>query len=146
MAAVKKIVLIEHTANRMFSLVDAVEDYPRFLPWCGGTELLERTAVVTRARIHINYHGITSHFTTANEKQAPHSMFIRLVDGPFHSLDGKWLFTPLGDAACKVEFNMHYEFSSRLIEKAVGPVFSHIANSFVDAFVKRANSTPASGK
>jgi len=65
-------------------------------------------------------------------------MHIRLTDGPFTHLDGSWDFTPLGDAACKVEFNLHYEFSSRLIEKAVGPVFSHIANTFVDSFVKRA--------
>lgn len=65
-------------------------------------------------------------------------MLIRLTDGPFTHLDGSWTFTPLGDSACKVEFNLHYEFSSRLIEKAVGPVFNHIANTFVDSFVKRA--------
>ncbi|MBM5558786.1 SRPBCC family protein, partial [Klebsiella quasipneumoniae] len=66
-------------------------------------------------------------------------MTIRLVEGPFNRLDGTWLFTPLGDAACKIEFNLQYEFSSRLIEKVGGPVFSHIANSFVDAFVNQAD-------
>lgn len=65
-------------------------------------------------------------------------MLIKLVDGPFTQLDGDWTFTPLGDSACKVDFRLHYEFSSKLIEKVVGPVFSHIANTFVDSFVKRA--------
>ena len=135
MAEVRKTVLIERSAEQMFRLVDDVEHYPQFLPWCGGSQLIERTDVLTRARIDINYHGVKAHFVTANDKVFPRSMTIRLVEGPFNRLDGTWLFTPLGEAACKVEFNLHYEFSSRLIEK----VFSHIANTFVDAFVKQAD-------
>jgi ribosome-associated toxin RatA of RatAB toxin-antitoxin module len=138
MAEVKKIVLIEFTPAQIFELVDRVEDYPRFLPWCGGTELLARTDQVTAARLHINYHGIKAHFSTENEKDAPRKMVIRLKDGPFRQLDGLWQFTPLGETACKVEFHMRYEFASKLLEKAVGPVFNHIANTFVDSFVRRA--------
>ena len=138
MAEVKKIVLVERTPAQMFALVDGVEDYPKFLPWCGGTEVLERTDEMTVATLHINYHGIRSHFTTANTKAAPRQMKIALRDGPFRQLEGEWLFHPLGDVACKIEFRLHYEFSNGLLEKLVGPVFSHIANTFVDAFVKRA--------
>lgn len=138
MAAVKKLVLIEHSAERMFDLVDRVEDYPQFLPWCGGTELLERTDSKTVARLHISYHGIKAHFATANDKVHPRSMHIHLMEGPFKKLEGSWLFTPLGASASKVEFNLSYEFSARLLEKVLGPVFHHIANTFVDSFVKRA--------
>ncbi|WP_439536518.1 type II toxin-antitoxin system RatA family toxin [Methyloversatilis sp.] len=139
MAEVRKTVLIERSAEQMFRLVDGVEHYPEFLPWCGGSEVIERTDTLTRARIDINYHGVKAHFATANAKVFPHSMTIRLVEGPFKSLDGTWAFTQLGDVACKIEFNLRYEFSSRLIEKVVGPVFSHIANTFVEAFVKQAD-------
>lgn len=139
MAEVRKTVLIERSAEQMFRLVDGVEHYPEFLPWCGGSEVIERTDTLTRARIDINYHGVKAHFATANAKAFPHSMTIRLVEGPFKSLDGTWAFTQLGDMACKIEFNLRYEFSSRLIEKVVGPVFSHIANTFVEAFVKQAD-------
>lgn len=138
MATVKKVVLIEFTPQQMFELVDQVEDYPQFLPWCGGTELLARNGQITAARLHINYHGIKAHFSTENEKQPPLRMDIRLKDGPFRQLDGMWRFTPLGEMACKVEFELHYEFASKLLEKVVGPVFSHIANTFVESFVKRA--------
>lgn len=138
MAVVEKSVLIERTATQMFELVDRVEDYPQFLPWCGGTELLERTDSKTAARIHINYHGLKAHFATENAKEPPRLMHIRLREGPFRSMDGGWRFTPLGDTACKVEFRLQYEFSSRILEKALGPVFHHIANTFVESFVKRA--------
>ncbi len=138
MAVVEKSVLIERSAAQMFDLVDRVEDYPKFLPWCGGTQLFERTSSKTAARIDIRYHGLKAHFSTENAKDYPRSMTIALTDGPFRHMDGGWRFTPLGDAACKVEFRLHYEFSSRLLEKALGPVFNHIANTFVESFVKRA--------
>jgi ribosome-associated toxin RatA of RatAB toxin-antitoxin module len=139
MAVVEKSVLIERTAAQMFELVDRVEDYPKFLPWCGGTELLERTDSVTAARIHINYHGIKAHFATANAKEPPRTMKIRLTEGPFRQMDGDWKFTPLGDNACKIEFRLHYEFANKLLEKVVGPVFHRIADTFVESFVNRAS-------
>lgn len=138
MAIVEKSVLIERSAMQMFDLVDGVEDYPKFLPWCGATELLERSESITSAKIYINYHGLKVHFSTENAKEYPHTMTIQLREGPFKHLDGLWRFTPLGDAACKVEFRLHYEFSSRLLEKALGPVFTHIASTLIESFVKRA--------
>lgn len=140
MALVEKSVLIERTPVQMFDLVDRVEDYAAFLPWCGGAELHERTATHTAATIRINYHGIKSHFSTENAKEAPHLMTIRLTDGPFAHMDGHWRFTPLGETACKVEFRLHYEFSNKVLEKVLGPMFNHIATTFVESFVKRAQT------
>jgi ribosome-associated toxin RatA of RatAB toxin-antitoxin module len=139
MALVEKTVLIEQSAERMFELVDRCEDYPAFLPWCSTTEVKFRDAVKTVATLHINFHAVKSCFTTENTKEFPTLMKIRLVDGPFRRLEGSWRFKVLAENACKIEFQLHYEFSSKLFEKVIGPVFSHIANSFVDAFVQRAN-------
>ena len=140
MNKVEKTVLVMHSAEKMFGLVDAVEDYPKFLPWCGGTALLARDAINTKATIHINYHGIKQSFTTLNTKQMPKSMLISLVDGPFKQLNGEWQFVPLQANACKIIFKLNYEFANSMLEKIIAPVFSHIANTFVDSFVKRADS------
>jgi ribosome-associated toxin RatA of RatAB toxin-antitoxin module len=138
MAVVEKSVLVHHTPDQMFRLVDAVEQYPQFLPWCGGTEVISRDENITRAKIHIDYHHIKQDFTTENVKDVPHAMKITLVEGPFKNLDGVWRFIPLGEQACKVEFTLHYEFSSRLLDALFSRVFHYIADTFVDAFVKRA--------
>ena len=135
---VKKSVLIEHSSQQMFDLVDRVEDYPQFLPWCSLTRCIFRDDTRTIATLHINYRSVKSHFTTENNKESPFSMKITLVDGPFRRLDGVWHFKPLAAHACKIEFQLSYEFSSKMFEKVIGPVFSQIANTFVDAFVKRA--------
>lgn len=145
MALVEKSVLIERSARQMFELVDRCEDYPQFLPWCSRTELKFRDETKTVATLHINYHSVKSHFTTENDKQVPEWMTIRLVDGPFRRLEGTWRFLALAENACKIEFKLHYEFSSKLFEKVIGPVFNHIANTFVDAFVRRAAQVYGNG-
>ncbi len=139
MPLVEKSVLIEHSAQQMFDLVDDVESYPRFLPWCSETRVDYRDEHRTVATLHINFHSIKSHFTTENTKEIPFWMGMKLVDGPFRRLEGGWRFKPLAEHACKVEFQLSYEFSSKLFEKIIGPVFSQITGTFVEAFVKRAN-------
>ena len=139
MAVVENSVLIERTQRQMFELVDRVEDYPHFLPWCDAAEVPERTESRTLATIHVNYHGIATQFSTENSKDAPRLMEIRLTDGPFTRMDGLWRFTPLGETACKVEFRLHWEFAHPVLEKALGPVFKHITSSFIDCFVHRAH-------
>lgn len=138
MAIVEKSVLVLHTAQQMFDLVDGVELYPQFLPWCGGTDVKWRDEASTVATVMIDYHRIKQSFTTENAKQIPSLIEMKLQDGPFRHLDGCWRFIALNESACKVEFKLHYEFSSKLLESLVGPVFNHITNNFVDAFVERA--------
>ncbi len=139
MAKFEKSVLIARSAQLMFDLVDNVEDYPQFLPWCNQTRVEFRDEKKTVATLHINYLSVKSHFTTENEKENPLRMTIRLVDGPFRRLEGLWCFKPLAENACKIEFQLSYEFSSKIFEKVIGPVFSQITNTFVDAFVRRAD-------
>ena len=139
MAMVEKSLLIERSSKQMFDLVDDVENYPKFLPWCSQTRVEFRDDKKTVATLHIKYHSVKSHFTTENEKEYPLRMSIKLVDGPFRRLEGAWHFKPLAENACKIEFQMSYEFSSKLFEKIIGSVFGHIANTFVEAFVKRAD-------
>jgi ribosome-associated toxin RatA of RatAB toxin-antitoxin module len=140
MAVVQKSVLVGFSAEQMFALVDAVEDYPHFLPWCGGVAVLQRTEQSLVATIDINFHGVRQSFTTENTNNAPVLMKMKLISGPFKHLDGTWTFKPLRENACKIEFDLHYEFSSKILDHLIGPVFSKIANSFVDAFCARAEA------
>lgn len=138
MQSVRKSVLVPFSAEQMFRLVDGVRDYPKFLPWCGGSTVLEEHENGKTARIDIDYHGVKAHFTTQNENAPPESIVVTLKDGPFRRLHGEWRFRALAEDACKVEFELAYEFSTHVLERVFGPVFTHIANTFVDAFVRRA--------
>ena len=139
MADVFKTVLIPHSAERMYHLVTDVAKYPEFLPWCGGVEIFEENESILDAKIHIKFKELNQYFHTRNTNVRPSSIDMNFVDGPFKKFEGKWLFTPLREDACKVEFKLHYEFENILLEKIIGPVFGMIASTFVDGFVKRAD-------
>jgi ribosome-associated toxin RatA of RatAB toxin-antitoxin module len=143
MQRVNKSVLVPYSAGKMFELVDRIDLYPQFLPWCSGTHVLATHNDRKTARIDIDYHGVRTHFTTENVNRAAESIVVTLRDGPFRELNGEWRFTSLGRDACKVELELAYTFANSVLEAAVGPVFSHIANTFVDAFVRRAETVYA---
>ena len=138
MALTEKSVLVEYSAAQMYALVADIVRYPEFLPWCGGAQVLSQDAGVVCATISIDFRGIRQKFSTENRQREPELIEMKLVDGPFRMLDGSWRFKSLGEQACRIDFRLHYEFSSKLLEKLVGPVFHYIANTFVEAFVKRA--------
>jgi len=140
MAVVHKSVLLPFSAEQMFALVNGIEEYPKFLPWCGGTEILRREENKVVASITINYHGVKHSFTTENVNLPSTNIRMALVEGPFRHLDGNWIFKPLRADACKVELELHYEFASKLLDKVIGPVFHIIANNMVEAFCQRAEA------
>ena len=140
MKEIRRSALLAMSAQTMFDLVEDVESYPAFLPWCGGSRVLQREPGRTVASIDIRYAGLNHSFTTDNANQPPDAIDIRLVSGPFKKLSGGWRFIALTPEATRVELVLRYEFSSRLIEGVLGPVFDQIAGSLVDAFVRRAEA------
>ena len=138
MTTVAKSALVPFSAARMFALVNDVERYPGFLPWCSGGRLISSTEEMLCGEIEVSRLGVRQRFTTCNRLQRDRRIDITLKEGPFKRLDGHWLFTPLAEEACKVELVLHFEFSGALIDRAFGTVFHQIANSLVDAFCKRA--------
>ncbi|MDT8388391.1 MAG: type II toxin-antitoxin system RatA family toxin [Thiogranum sp.] len=138
MTIISKSALVPYTPAQMFALVDDIEAYPQFLPWCKQAEVLSRNEDEVRATLELSKGGVEKSFTTRNLNQKDKMIEIRLVNGPFKRLDGYWRFDRLGDEGCKISLDLEFEFSSRMLGMVVGPVFSQIANSLVDAFMQRA--------
>jgi ribosome-associated toxin RatA of RatAB toxin-antitoxin module len=136
---VRKTVLVAHSAERMFDLIEAAEHYPDFLPWCAAAVIVERDADVVAADVTVDYHGVRFHFRTRNPKRPPQWMAIRLEHGPFDRFDGEWNLTPLAADGCRIDFLLRYDFKRGITGKLAAPVFDRIANTLVDAFVARAD-------
>lgn len=139
MSQIKRSALVHYSPGEMYALVNDVERYPAFLPWCRSTRLLESTETEMKATIEIARGALNQAFTTHNIMDPGRRIEIRLVDGPFRKLHGFWRFTPLKrENTCKVELDLEYVFDSGLMSIAARPVFAQIANSLVDAFTRRA--------
>lgn len=141
MPTVRKSVLVDRSAATMFALVEDVERYPEFLPWCRSTHVYERTDELTRARLDIDYRGLKTHIVTRNRKDPPGAMRLDFVEGPFERFSAQWTFTPLGESGCRVEYVMEYSFSSATVERMLAPVFGYIAETLVERFVARAEES-----
>jgi len=138
MTSISKSALVPYSPAQMFALVNGIETYPEFLPWCRNTEVLSRSDDEVRATIELSKGGVEKAFTTCNRNQKNKMIEMRLVEGPFKRLEGFWRFDALGDEGCKVSFDLEFEFASRMLDMVVGPVFGQIANSLVDSFHRRA--------
>ena len=135
---VKKSIIVPHTPAQMYSLVSDIAHYPDYLPWCPKTVIKDQTETNVVASVYIEYLKIKTHFTTQNVYVLDKSINMYLVDGPFKELVGTWLFTPLGNDCCKIDFRLQYKFSNIVIEKLIGPVFEFVSKNIVDCFVKQA--------
>ncbi|MDO6462142.1 type II toxin-antitoxin system RatA family toxin [Granulosicoccaceae sp. 1_MG-2023] len=139
MTRICKSALVMHTPHEMYRLVNEVEHYPGFLPWCRRAEVLERDETTQRATLEMARGPLNKSFTTRNSMIPDAEIHLHLEDGPFDKLEGIWRFVPLGEKGCKVTLDMEFSFSSRMLGAVLNPVFSEICSTLVDAFVKRAN-------
>ena len=139
MKKISRTAIVEHSAEAMHALVEDIESYPRFLPWCREARIVERGAGGTQARLTVGLRGLRQSFTTRNVSQPGRAIDMRLVEGPFRSFAASWRFIPLAERACRIEYAMEYEFSSRVLAKVLEPLFDGMADTMVDAFIRRAD-------
>ncbi|HWA39844.1 MAG TPA: type II toxin-antitoxin system RatA family toxin [Burkholderiales bacterium] len=138
MKRIARSALVEHPAARMYALVEHIEAYPDFLPWCLEAKVHERTADTTRATLTVGMRGLRQSFTTLNRNVPGESIAMALVEGPFRAFAAAWQFRPLSPQASRIEFALEYEFASRAAARLLEPLFERIADTMVDAFARRA--------
>lgn len=138
MTTIARQALLPYSTDQMFALVDDIESYPLFLPYCTAANELQRDVDEVRASLTLSKGAVSKCFTTLNRLQPGKMIEMRLLDGPFKHLQGFWRFEALDEGACKVSVDMDFEFSSRLVGLAFGPIFQQLMGGLVDAFVQRA--------
>lgn len=139
-SVVQKSALVKFSAQQMFDLVDNIEAYPQFLPWCSGSRVLKREGNVVEGQIEIAKAGFHKSFTTRNLIDPGGRITISLLDGPFKSLEGVWNFLPLREDASKISLDLEFEIASTFASLAFGPVFNQICNTMVSSFTQRAKA------
>jgi ribosome-associated toxin RatA of RatAB toxin-antitoxin module len=138
MTHVQKSALVKFSALQMYELVDNIEAYPEFLPWCGGSRIISRSAEVVEAELEIAKGGFHKSFATRNKLDHGGRIYMSLLNGPFSSLEGVWDFMPLREDASKISLDLEFEMSGKLAALAFGAVFNQICNTMVSSFTQRA--------
>ena len=137
---IKRTALVTYTPSQMFDLVVDVERYCEFLPWVKGAEVHEKTEQGLLATMTMERAGVRQHFTTRNEMVRPEWMSLKLVKGPFRTLDGLWTFSAIGEAGTRIELVMKFEFANAFATMLFGRSFEQSVGHLIDAFVARART------
>jgi ribosome-associated toxin RatA of RatAB toxin-antitoxin module len=142
MREVKRSALVNRRPGEVFALINDIESYPQFLPWCTHARVLSRSATEIVATIGVRQGALHGEFTTRNTLEPERSIHLDLVSGPFRTLQGEWQLTPIETQGCRVELAMRFAFSNRLTGILFEPMFAETIGSLVDAFVARARAQP----
>ena len=145
MKKISRSALLPFSAEQMYQLVNDVEAYPIFLPWCADAKVLEQGAGFMVASVTIAKAGVHQTFVTRNHLVPGQRIEMQLVEGPFQALSGEWSFKVLDAQACKVMFEISFEMKQGLLSSAIGMVFEQIASTLVEAFCQRAKQVYGEG-
>jgi ribosome-associated toxin RatA of RatAB toxin-antitoxin module len=135
---VQKSALVKYSARQMYDIVDDIESYPAFLPWCEGSRVLVREGDLVDGELKISKGGFQKIFSTRNLNTPGECIKMTLLEGPFSSLEGIWQFIPLREDASKISLDLEFEVAGKLAQLAFGPVFNQICNTMVSSFTQRA--------
>ena len=139
MTIVKRSRTVSYSCEQMYDLVNQVEHYAEFLPYCSESKVHHRNEDEVQATLVIGAAGMSKSFTTRNLLQENKMIEIRLVDGPFSHLEGFWRFDKI-EGGCKISFDLEFEFAGKIFSMLLGPVFDQVTDKMVDAFCDRAES------
>jgi ribosome-associated toxin RatA of RatAB toxin-antitoxin module len=135
---ISKSAIVPYSSEKMFNLVNDIANYPLFLNWCCASEIISQTDDEIIASVTVNQSVFKQSFTTINTLEKDKKIYMKLKEGPFKELLGTWVFTQFDENASKVELDLSFSFSNKLVDLSLSPIFSHIASSQLDAFVQRA--------
>lgn len=138
MPDIQRAQVVVYSPSQMYDLVNDIEKYPEFIPWCNKTEVLHQDEDGIKATLHFEGGGFSKSFTTHNLLQKNKMIEIKLINGPFRHLEGYWRFDPQENDGCKVMLDLEFEFSSGLLGLAFAPFFNQVANKLVESFCDRA--------
>ena len=138
MIQIRRSAIVRHSCARMFDLVNEVEAYPRRFNWCTGAHVFAREAQAVTARLDLRLGALTQSFTTRNTLEPPQRITMQLVEGPFRTLHGAWVFTALGDAGSKVALALDFDYSG-LMSPVLRVGFQKLADRMVEEFCREAD-------
>lgn len=139
MPSIRRTALVQHSAARMFTLVNDVPHYPARFDWCDGAEVLETSGDRMVARLDLRLGAFRTWFVTENRLSPPHHIDLQLIDGPFRRLRGRWEFHAIDESACRVTLTLEFEPAVRLLSGAFALGFQSLADRMVDDFVRAAD-------
>jgi coenzyme Q-binding protein COQ10 len=140
--------VLPYTPRQLFDLVADIERYPEFLPWCVAARVTRREGNVLYGDLVIGFKMIRESFTSkvtltppvkdAKGLEQGGRVDVTYLKGPFHYLNNHWIFEPMPQGSCRIDFYIDFAFRSVVLQKLMGALFNEAVRRMVGAFEARA--------
>ena len=140
MPEICKAATVPYSPSEMYALVNNIEAYPEFLPWCTAASVLSWKKNGLIASLSVTIGKIEQSFTTENTTQKESRIDMRLIEGPFKYLSGYWQFNPENEQFCRIRLCMNFELKNKIIKHLLDKAFFQIADTLIDSFLQRAQT------
>ena len=131
--------ILPYPPEKLYNLVSDVEKYPDFLPWCIALRVHRREVKTINADMIIGFKVFREKFSTRITLNPQSRIDVEYLDGPFKYLNNHWIFKPIENGACEIDFYVDFEFKSLILQKAIGAVFNEAVRKMINAFEARAH-------
>lgn len=130
---------LPYTAEQMFDLVAAVDEYQKFLPWCAASRIKKHESDnVFYADLIVGYKLFREKFSSKVILDKPHEITIEYQEGPLKNLTNHWVFRDVEDGSCLIDFSVEFEFKNVALQALANMFFHEVVKRMTDAFEKRA--------
>ena len=138
--------LLAYTPEQLFALVGDVSAYPDFVPWITSMRTWNARSLgegveAVDAEAGVGFSFLRERFSTRVRRDAANRQIdVTLISGPFKRLENRWRFFEAGEGATRVEFDIDFQFKSRLLETLLSANFAHAVERLMGCFEARAQA------
>ena len=137
---------LPYTPDQLFQLVGDVAAYPDFVPWITAMRTwnarrLSEGVEALDAEAGVGFAFLKERFATRVRRDASNRQIdVTLLSGPFRKLENRWRFLDAGHGCTRIEFDIDFEFKSRLMAALLKANFGHAVEKLMDCFEARART------
>lgn len=130
--------LLPYSCAKIFALVNDIDKYVEFLPWCLASEIVSRDDDETVARLVVGVRDRCHELVTRNHSFPTQRIGLSLICGPFLNFSGCWSFVAIGEG-CKATLDLSFEFNERWLDLTLSSMVDGTVERILAAFASRAD-------
>lgn len=137
--------ILPYTPDQLFALVGNVDAYPEFVPWIQSMRTWNARSEgegvsLVDAQAGVGFAFLKEKFSTrVRRNAAARQVDVQLLSGPFKHLANRWRFVEV-ESGTKIEFDIDFEFKSRLLSGMLAANFHHAVDKLMSCFEARAQA------
>ena len=140
MDCIKKNESINIDIQTIFTLINQVDKYSDFLPWCNDIIIKEKTQKYIITEVKVGFQNINEKYLCKVLLYPKKRILLDYISGPFEYLEIDWKFSKISKNKTEVNFFCNFRFQSLFLRLCTSFFLEKAVKKMVGAFEKKLNN------